>query len=252
MGATRVSPPPKNPPKFPRPPIDFSDLHSTLTFRPHVYTQTSQQNSVKHRARQYGPPTPLPRGACSRGGWSPHARLPRGCPRSPTAEDFRALATYQGMDARGTTPRKNPRSALPGVDADACGIAPRKNPRSALPGVDADARGIVPRKTPRSTVPGVAADACGTAPRKTPRPVGRGRRPRGRRPNRRRSLNHVRPSLPRLSPDSPGIDGEIALLRSLTNRLLSTRPLDYTQVNRCLRLIIRGLLRPGQSPQTAH
>ena len=80
--------PQKIPPKLPILPIDFSDLHSTLMFRLHVYTQTSQQNSVKHRARQIGPPSPLSRGACSRGGWSPHARLPRGCPRSPTAEDF--------------------------------------------------------------------------------------------------------------------------------------------------------------------
>ena len=172
-------------------------------------------------------------------------------------------------DACGIAPRMNPRSALPGVDADACGIAPRMNPRSALPGVDADACGIAPRMNPRSALPGVDADACGTAPRKTPRaqatyqgadargprprktsrPVGRGRRPRGRRPNRRRSLNYVRPSLPRLSPDTPGIDGEIALLRSLTNRLLSMRPLDYTQVNRCLRLIIRAFSAQAKAPK---
>ena len=171
-------------------------------------------------------------------------------------------------DARGRRPRKTSRSALPG-DADACGIAPRMNPRSALPGVDADACGIAPRKTsrapatyqdtdacgtaprknPRSALPGVEADARGRRPRKTPRPVGRGRRPRGRRPNRRRSLDHVRPSLPRLSLDSRDIDGEIALLRSLTNRLLSTRPLDYTQVNRCLRLIIRAYSARAKAPK---
>ncbi len=161
----------------------------------------------------------------------------------------RTQATYQGTDACGTAPRKNPRSTVPGVEADARGTAPRMTSRSALPGVVADARGTAPRKNPRSTVPGVAADACGIAPRKTPRPVGRGRRPRGRRPNRRRSLSHVRPSLPRLSPDSTGIDGEIALLRSLTNRLLSTRPLDYTQVNRCLRLIIRAFSAQAKAPK---
>ena len=171
-------------------------------------------------------------------------------------------------DARGRRPRKTSRSALPG-DADACGIAPRMNPRSALPGVDADACGIAPRKTSRapatyqdtdacgtaprktsrSALPGVEADARSPRPRKTSRPVGRGRRPRGRRPNRRRSLNHVRPSLPRLSPDSTGIDGEIALLRSLTNRLLSMRPLDYTQINRCLRLIIRAYSAQAKAPK---
>ena len=152
-------------------------------------------------------------------------------------------------DARGHRPRKTSRAPATYQDTDACGTAPRKTPRSALPGVDADACGTAPRMTPRSAVPGVAADARGTAPRKTPRPVGRGRRPRGRRPNRRRSLNYVRPSLPRLSPDSTGIDGEIALLRSLTNRLLSTRPLDYTQVNRCLRLIIRAFSAQAKAPK---
>ena len=186
-------------------------------------------------------------------------RRPRKNPRSQAA--------CQGADARGTAPRKTPRSALPG-DADACGTVPRMNPRSASPG-DADACGIAPRMNPRSALPGVEADACGAAPRKNPRaqatyqdtdargprprktsrPVGRGRRPRGRRPNRRRSLSHVRPSLPRLSPDSPGIDGEIALLRSLTNRLLSMRPLDYTQVNRCLRLIIRAYSAQAKAPK---
>ena len=57
------------------------------------------------------------------------------------------------------------------------------------------------------------------------------------------------PSLPRLSTDSPDIEGEIALLRSLTNRLLSTRPLDYTQINRCLRLIIRAWSAQAKAPK---
>ena len=164
-------------------------------------------------------------------------------------KNARTPATYQGTDACGIAPRMNPRSALPGVEADARGIAPRMNPRSALPGVDADACGTAPRKTSRSALPGVDADARGPRPRKTSRPVGRGRRPRGRRPNRRRSLNHVPASLPRLSLDSRDIDGEIALLRSLTNRLLSTRPLDYTQVNRCLRLIIRAYSARAKAPK---
>ena len=164
-------------------------------------------------------------------------------------KNSRGPAACQGTDARGTAPRKTPRSALPGVEADACGIAPRMNPRSALPGVEADACGAAPRMTPRAQATYQGTDARGRRPRKTSRPVGRGRRPRGRRLNRRRSLSHVRPSLPRLSPDSPGIDGEIALLRSLTNRLLSTRPLDYTQVNRCLRLIIRAYSAQAKAPK---
>ena len=164
-------------------------------------------------------------------------------------KNARTPAAYQGTDACGTAPRMTSRSALPGVVADARGIAPRMTPRSALPGVDADARGIAPRKNPRTQATYQDTDARGRRPRKTSRPVGRGRRPRGRRPNRRRSLSHVRPSLPRLSPDSPGIDGEIALLRSLTNRLLSTRPIDYTQINRCLRLIIRAYSAQAKAPK---
>ena len=199
------------------------------------------KNLSKHRRPSPGAPAqeavglPMPDSLAD-------ARGPR--PR----KNARTPATYQGTDACGTAPRMTPRSALPGV-ADACGIAPRKNPRSALPGVDADACGTAPRKTSRSALPGVDADARGPRPRKTSRPVGRGRRPRGRRPNRRRSLNHVPASLPRLSLDSRDIDGEIALLRSLTNRLLSTRPLDYTQVNRCLRLIIRAYSAQAKAPK---
>ncbi len=138
---------------------------------------------------------------------------------------------------------------MPDSLADARGRRSRKTSRTQATYQGTDARGTAPRMNPRSTVPGVVADACGIAPRKTSRPVGRGRRPRGRRPNRRRSLNYVRPSLPRLSPDSTGIDGEIALLRSLTNRLLSTRPLDYTQINRCLRLIIRAYSAQAKAPK---
>ncbi len=161
----------------------------------------------------------------------------------------RTQATYQGTDACGTAPRKNPRSASPGVEADACGTAPRKSPRSASLGVEADACGAAPRKSPRAQATYQDTDARGRKPRKTSRPVGRGRRPRGRRPNRRRSLSHTSPSLPRLSIDSPDIEGEIALLRSLTNRLLSTRPLDYTQINRCLQLIIRAWSAQAKAPK---
>ena len=106
----------------------------------------------------------------------------------------------------------------------------------------ADARGNTPRKKTRSAGYGVEADARSHAPRKKTRPVGRGGCSRGRRP-RRRSLAlaaNAGPSLPRLSSGSHGIDGEIALLRSLTNRLLSKRPLDHVQISRYLRILVRA------------
>ena len=55
--------------------------------------------------------------------------------------------------------------------------------------------------------------------------------------------------MPRLSPHSPGIDGEIALLRSLTNRLLSMRPIDPVQISRCTRLIIRAFSANAHAPK---
>ncbi len=180
----------------------------------------------------------------------PLSKLRRPSPGAPAQEAVGLLTQPDSLaDARGCRPRKNSRSTVPGVEADACGTAPRKKPRSALPGVEADARGTAPWKSPRSALPGVDADARSHRPRKNSRPVGRGRRPRGRRPNRRRSLSHVSPSLPLLSHDSPDIEGEIALLRSLTNRLLSMRPLDYTQINRCLRLIIRAWSAQAKAPK---
>ena len=154
-------------------------------------------------------------------------------------------------DARGNTPRKKTRSAIPGVEADARGQAPRKKTRSAVSGVEADARGQAPRKKTRSAVSGVEADARSHAPRKKTRPVGRGGCSRGRRP-RRRSLAlaaNAGPSLPRLSSGSHGIEGEIALLRSLTNRLLSKRPLDHVQISRYLRILVRAISADSRMPR---
>ena len=96
---------------------------------------------------------------------------------------------------------------------------------------------------------GVEADARGHALRKKTRPVGRGGRSRPGRPHRRRYLASAGPSLPRLSPDSRGIDGEIALLRSLTNRLLSKRPLDHVQISRYLRILVRALSASSRIPR---
>lgn len=173
----------------------------------------------------------------------------RSSPGAPAQEAVGLPEPDTLADARGTAPRMNSRSALPGVDADACGTAPRMNPRSALSGVAADARSNPPRKDPRSALPSAAADARSPRPRKNSRPVGRGRRPRGRRPHRRRSLAHAPASLPLLSPDSRDIEGEMALLRSLTNRLLSKRPIDHAQISRYLRLIIRAFSAQAKAPK---
>ncbi len=55
--------------------------------------------------------------------------------------------------------------------------------------------------------------------------------------------------MPHLSPDSPGMEGEIALLRSLTNRLLSKRPIDHVQISRYLRILARSLPANSQMPR---
>ena len=170
--------------------------------------------------------------------------------QAPRKKTRSALSGVEA-DARGQAPRKKTRSAIPGVEADARGNAPRKKTRSAVSGVEADARGNTPRKKTRSAVSGVEADARSHAPRKKTRPVGRGGRSRGRRP-RRRSLAlaaNAGPSLPRLSSGSHGIDGEIALLRSLTNRLLSKRPLDHVQISRYLRILVRAISADSRMPR---
>ena len=154
-------------------------------------------------------------------------------------------------DARGQRSRKKTRSAVPGVEADARGQRSRKKTRSAVPGVEADARGQRSRKKTRSATPGVEADARGHLPRKKTRPVGRGERSGDRR-HRRRSLAFAAiagPSLPRLSPDSRDREGEIALLRSLTNRLLSKRPLDHVQISRYLRILVGAISADSSMPR---
>ena len=170
---------------------------------------------------------------------------------NPPRKRTRSAVSGVEADARGNTPRKRTRSAVSGVEADARGNTPRKKTRSAVSGVEADARGNPPRKKTRSAVSGVEADARSHAPRKKTRPVGRGGCSRGRRP-RRRSLAlaaNAGPSLPRLSSGSHGIDGEIALLRSLTNRLLSKRPLDHVQISRYLRILVRAISADSRMPR---
>ncbi len=45
------------------------------------------------------------------------------------------------------------------------------------------------------------------------------------------------------------MEGEIALLRSLTNRLLSKRPIDHVQISRYLRILARSLPANSQMPR---
>ena len=54
---------------------------------------------------------------------------------------------------------------------------------------------------------------------------------------------------PACLPDSPGMEGEIALLRSLTNRLLSKRPIDHVQISRYLRILARSLPANSRMPR---
>ena len=163
---------------------------------------------------------------------------------NPHAPSPRPPVGAPAQEAVGLHPRPDPL-------ADARGQAPRKKTRSASLSVEADARGHAPRKKTRSAVSGVEADARSHAPRKKTRPVGRGGCSRGGRP-RRRSLALAAiagPSLPRLSPDSRDREGEIALLRSLTNRLLSKRPLDHVQISRYLRILVRAISADSRMPR---
>lgn len=88
-------------------------------------------------------------------------------------------------------------------------------------------------------------DACGSLPQKKPRipvPVkGRSRRGRPYPQNRDGSGNSgiAEGSLPRLAPRGQDIEQEIILLRSLANRLLSRRPVNYSRLFNCLNLIAR-------------
>ncbi len=113
-----------------------------------------------------------------------------------------------------------------------------------------DARSPAPRKNPRGPAPQgallQASDACGNLPQKitrTPVPVRQERSRRGRPypQNRDGSGNAglAEGSLPRLAPEGQDIEQEIALLRSLANRLLSRRRINYPYLFRCLNLIAR-------------
>ena len=90
------------------------------------------------------------------------------------------------------------------------------------------------------------SDACGNLPQKktrTPAPARQERSRRGRPypQNRDGSGNagQAEGSLPRLAPEGQDIEQEIALLRSLANRLLSRRRINYPYLFRCLNLIAR-------------
>ena len=209
-------------------------------------------NPISAAADSYGATSPPPAGSTQEA-VSPYPRPDEAADARGNTPRKKTRSAIPGVeaDARGDPPRKKTRSAIPGVEADARGNTPRKKTRSAVSGVEADARGNTPRKKTRSAVSGVEADARSHAPRKKTRPVGRGGRSRDRRP-RRRSLAlaaNAGPSLPRLSPDSRDRDGKIALLRSLTNRLLSKRPLDHVQISRYLRILVRAFSANSLMPR---
>ena len=91
-----------------------------------------------------------------------------------------------------------------------------------------------------------AVDACDNlSQKKTRNPVppkqGRSRRGRPYPQNRDGSgkAGIAEGSLPRLAPNGQGLEQEIDLLRSLANRLLSRRPLNYPYIFRCMNLIVR-------------
>ncbi len=123
-----------------------------------------------------------------------------------------------------------------------------------------DARGPAPRKNPRGPAsPDAllqASDACGNLPQKitrTPVPVRQERSRRGRPypQNRDGSGNAglAEGSLPRLAPEGQDIEQEIALLRSLANRLLSRRPLNHTYISRYMRLLIQAQSAQSRTPK---
>ena len=123
-----------------------------------------------------------------------------------------------------------------------------------------DARGPALRKTPRGPAsPDAllqAPDACGNLPQKktrTPVPARRERSRRGRPypQNRDGSGNagQAEGSLPRLAPEGRGFEQEIALLRSMINRLLSRRPLNHTYISRYMRLLIQAQTAQAKAPR---
>ena len=154
-------------------------------------------------------------------------------------------------------PMSNPRSAQPDLSPrppvgapaqETVGLHPQPYPL-------ADARGRRSRKKTRSAVPefGVEADARGHLPRKRKktRPVGRGGRSRdpAASPPLFGPCRHCWPLLAPPVPDSRDREGEIALLRSLTNRLLSKHPLDHVQISRYLRILVRAISADSRMPR---
>ena len=128
------------------------------------------------------------------------------------------------------------------------------------PDLPPDARGPMPRKTPRGPAsPDAllrAPDACGNLPQKTTRTPVPARRERSRRgrpypQNRDGSGNagQAEGSLPRLAPEGRGFEQEIALLRSMINRLLSRRPLNHTYISRYMRLLIQAQTAQAKAPR---
>ena len=140
--------------------------------------------------------------------------------------------------------------------------APAQEAADLPPGPDLapDARGPAPRKNPRGPAsPDAllqAPDACGNLPQKktrNPAPVHQGRSRRGRPDPQNRdgsgNAGQAEGSLPRLAPEGRGFEQEIALLRSMINRLLSRRPLNHTYISRYMRLLIQAQTAQAKAPK---
>ena len=129
------------------------------------------------------------------------------------------------------------------------------------PHLSPDARSSKPRMTARGPAPFGGAilqapDACGNLPQKktrTPVPARRELSRRGRPYPQNRDgsgkAGQAEGSLPRLAPEGRGFEQEIALLRSMINRLLSRRPLNHTYISRYMRLLIQAIAADSRIPK---
>ena len=159
-------------------------------------------------------------------------------------------------------------SFLQSAPADSPGATPRQPAGTAQEAVGPppgtylppDARGLAPRMTPCGSASSeailTAADACDNLSQKktrNPVPLNKGRSRRGRPYPQNRDgsgkAGLAEGSLPRLAQTSQDIEQEIALLRSLINRLLSRRPLNHVYISRYMRLLIQAHSALNRTPK---
>ena len=133
------------------------------------------------------------------------------------------------------------------------------------PDLTPDARGPAPRKSPRGPASSrtrlLHGPGCLRQPtaEENPHPpflyAGSAVDAEDRTPQNRDgsgSAGQAEGSLPRLAPEGRGFEQEIALLRSMINRLLSRRPLNHTYISRYMRLLIQAQTAQAKAPKRAH